>query len=496
MEAGCKGLGRAWAAPPAASVLSSSRRGALSTHLPSPTPPQRDSTLPPTTTAGPSTSPARAMARGPGGSGGATLQRSKLNLTQKVRQVEPKLDQSGGDGGIGKGIFNGGGGGDDGGDDDDDYFADGEGDGEGDGASNFLRSVIKQLYDAPSLEAVLAEWGRTAADLPAILRQSVAMGLFSSAQLVRFLAMDVRPGLTRSLTRNLPPAAARSVVGRLMADPAFVQKAVAEQLLTAALSLRYEAAARGDRFWTEFDYVMLNTVSLCAANAAAVWCLAPSRAAPAGRPFAAALSGVPNHAFDAGGPGRAFSRSGRAASLLARGAELAVAGGAAGAVMSGGGAALAALRRRVGGDATFQPASPVPSPATALGMAAAAGVFTNARHQALGGVDRWLFDHAASLTGYLSLSTAVRGVGAAVSHGMRLHVQGLPKIAEILKERAAAAPVRRRRRRVARAAVPAAAVAADATTAAAADVPLPALRRTRKKKARRATGFEMSAAAA
>ena len=489
-----KGPGRRWAAPAVPLCCLPLAEPSRLTFLPTHHPQQRDSTLPPPTTAGPSTTPSRAMARGPGGSGGATLQRSKLNLTQKVRQVEPKLDQSGGDGGIGKGIFNGGGGGDDGGDDDDDYFADGEGDGEGDGSSNFLRSVIKQLYDAPSLEAVLAEWGRTAADLPAILRQSVAMGLFSSAQLVRFLAMDVRPGLTRSLTRNLPPAAARSVVGRLMADPAFVQKAVAEQLLTAALSLRYEAAARGDRFWTEFDYVMLNTVSLCAANAAAVWCLAPSRAAPAGRPFAAALSGVPNHAFDAGGPGRAFSRSGRAASLLARGAELAVAGGAAGAVMSGGGAALTALRRRLGGDAAFTPASPVPSPATALGMAAAAGVFTNARHQALGGVDRWLFDHAASLTGYLSLSTVVRGVGAAVSHGMRLHVQDLPKIDAILKERAAAAPVRRRR--VARPAVPAAAVAADASTADAADVPATIPRRTKKKKARRATGFEMSAAAA
>ncbi len=47
---------------------------------------------------------------------------------------------------------------------------------------------------------------RTVADLPAILRQAVTMGLFSSAQLVRFFAMDVRPNVTRTVTRNLPPS--------------------------------------------------------------------------------------------------------------------------------------------------------------------------------------------------------------------------------------------------------------------------------------------------
>ena len=31
------------------------------------------------------------------------------------------------------------------------------------------------------------------------------MGLFSSAQLVRFLSMDVRPSVARAVTRSLPP---------------------------------------------------------------------------------------------------------------------------------------------------------------------------------------------------------------------------------------------------------------------------------------------------
>ena len=231
------------------------------------------------------TTPLTGMAkggRGVGGGGSATLQRSKLNLTQKVRQVEPKLDNSGGDGGMGKGIFNGGGGDGGDGDDDDwfDNFEDGDGDGDGDGKS-WIRAVVAQLYDEASINAVLSEWFRTAADLPGILRQSVAMGLFSSAQLVTFLQMDVRPSAARALTRVLPPRVSRDVVGRLMADPAFLQKALFEQAFAAFGSLRWEYEARGgDRFWKELDFVAADTLSVCAATLAASWLLAPSRAAP------------------------------------------------------------------------------------------------------------------------------------------------------------------------------------------------------------------------
>lgn len=56
------------------------------------------------------------MARGLGSSGGATLQRSKLDLAKEVKTVDPRVDDSGGGGNNGKNIFNGGGGGDDGGD--------------------------------------------------------------------------------------------------------------------------------------------------------------------------------------------------------------------------------------------------------------------------------------------------------------------------------------------------------------------------------------------
>lgn len=76
-----------------------------------------------------------------GGSGGAvTIERTKLNLSQKVQTAEPKLSNDGGGGGIGNKIFNGGGGdGDDG--DDDDYF-NFEGD-DGDSDDGFWRTAVR-----------------------------------------------------------------------------------------------------------------------------------------------------------------------------------------------------------------------------------------------------------------------------------------------------------------------------------------------------------------
>ncbi len=149
--------------------------------------------------------PTTGMAKGLGSFGGATLERSKLDTKQEVKTQEPRVDNSGGGGNNGKNIFNGGGGDGDDGDDDDyfDEFGDGDGDGDGD---DFFRTVVQQLYTKEAIDAVLQEWFRTVTDLPAIIRQSVQMGLFSSAQLVRFLSMDVRPNVTRAVTRTMPPA--------------------------------------------------------------------------------------------------------------------------------------------------------------------------------------------------------------------------------------------------------------------------------------------------
>lgn len=67
-------------------------------------------------------------------------------------------------------------------------------------------------------------------------------------------------------------------MGRLMADPAFVQKMCIEQLLTIGCSLRWEYQQRRERFWKEFDFVAINTLSLMGATGGLVWLMSPNRA--------------------------------------------------------------------------------------------------------------------------------------------------------------------------------------------------------------------------
>jgi len=170
------------------------------------------------------------MAKGGGGGGGGkdfgsgsslsmVMERSKMEFVMPTPpQQAPKLDDGGSGGDNGKNIHNGGGGGDGDGGDDDDYFG-GEGDGEGDGqgggggGDGFFRTALPELYDRLTLGAVLQEWYKTVADLPLFIRRAVEMGLFSSAQLVRFLSMDVRPNITRAVSRTLPAEVSWHCVG-------------------------------------------------------------------------------------------------------------------------------------------------------------------------------------------------------------------------------------------------------------------------------------------
>ncbi|KAL0019123.1 hypothetical protein WJX79_002154 [Trebouxia sp. C0005] len=211
--------------------------------------------------------PTTGMAKGLGSFGGATLERSKLDTKQEVKTQEPRVDNSGGGGNNGKNIFNG-----------------------------------------------------------AIIRQSVQMGLFSSAQLVRFLSMDVRPNVTRAVTRTMPPAVSRGVVGRLMADPAFVQKMLVEQVISISSSLAWEARQRGENFTKELDLVAINTLQ--------------------------------------------FSIGNRAASLVVKSAELCAVGSIAGAAMSG--LSQLAVNLRQQRNPSFTPSVPVPDLAkSTAGMAPA-----------------------------------------------------------------------------------------------------------------------------
>lgn len=359
--------------------------------------------------------------------GGATLEKSKLDLSRETKTWDAKTDDSGGGGAGGKGIINGGGGdGDDG--DDDDYFDDfGEGDGDEGGDDGFFRAAVGQLYDEASRTAVLQEWFRTMADLPIMLRQAAQFGLLSSAQLVRFFSMDVRPNLTRFVTRSMPVSASRGVVGRVMADPAFMQKVAIEQMITVVGSLYWEYRARGERFWKELDLVAIDTVTLQAANLAAVWLVSPTRSygVPHKYDWQRMLHDLPANVFDASGPQRQYTVNARVAGLLAKAAELCAVGMLAGGAMSG--LQTAAVKLRQLADPEWTPSVEVPDFwRSSCGMAASLGVATNMRYQLIAGADRWLFDHGKYLASYLASSTMLRAASNRLGEGTRLYLQGLP----------------------------------------------------------------------
>lgn len=60
----------------------------------------------------------------------------------------------------------------------------------------------------------------------------------------------------------VPTQVSREVVGRMMADPAFVQKLCIENLITAIGSLWYEAEQRGDRFFKVMHF-LASIVLIC-----------------------------------------------------------------------------------------------------------------------------------------------------------------------------------------------------------------------------------------
>ena len=151
------------------------------------------------------------------GGGAAVLEKGGLDLRQSSSEFQAKTDDTGGDGGNGGKISNGGSGGDGDEGDDDDYFDDGDEEARlglgcapppgatvgraaaktyclhgvpfacntwltphcntqgGEEGFLSLRKALPEQFDRAAIEAVLAEWFKTLADLPAGLRMAVEM---------------------------------------------------------------------------------------------------------------------------------------------------------------------------------------------------------------------------------------------------------------------------------------------------------------------------------
>jgi hypothetical protein len=215
----------------------------------------------------------------------------------------------------------------------------------------------------------------------------------------------------------------------MMADPAFLQKLGMETIITLSSSLFWEAQQRGERFWSELDFVAINTLCLTAATTALVWSVSPNRSfgAPHKMPWQNMLQQLPNNVFDVSGPQRAYTAGTRATGLAAKTVQLAMAGGAAGAAMSGLTSAAVYARRKLGGDETFTPSVHNPGVVqSSLGLAGSMALFSNGRYQIISGVDRYLFGHSNYLWSYLAFSGIVRVASNRIGEPTRLALQGLP----------------------------------------------------------------------
>jgi hypothetical protein len=396
-----------------------------------------------------------------GGGGAATLEKVSMDLSSSVQSVAaPKLSD-----------------GDEG--DDDDWFDEEDGDGD-EGGYISLREGIPETFEREAIQAVLSEWFKTIASLPAGLRMAVEMGVVSSAQLVRFMSVDVRPSVVRVVSRSTPQWASRAFVGRLMAEPAFLYKLAFEQAVTVAAGTMYEVAHRGDKLKKEWDLAASNVAQMCVANLATVWLCTPSRSFGGVQKFGwqKALAGMPNNAFDRAGPLRPYTTGTRIASVVAKGAELSAVGVVIGGAFSGLNNLLVNSHKKKEGK-KWKPAVPVPDVKTsALGMGAFLGLSCNARYQLIGGADRWMTDRLTSLGSAITATALMRLTNNQVGEQTRLFLLGLPLHAQRQRVRGttgytrasskkSAGGVRKTKKvkRKVKRKVPAAAVAADATVA-------------------------------
>ncbi|KAG7976270.1 hypothetical protein I3843_06G141000 [Carya illinoinensis] len=352
-----------------------------------------------------------------GSLGSVTLEKGKLDLSKKQSQSSPETAIGGGGGDIGKKINHGGGdGGDDDGDDDD-YFDDFDDGDEGDEGGLFRRRrLLEELFDRKFVDAVLNEWQKTMMDLPSGFRQAYEMGLVSSAQMVKFLAINARPTTTRFISRALPEGISRAFIGRMIADPAFLYKLLLEQAATLGCSVWWEFKNRKDRIKQEWDLALLNVLTVATCNAIVVWSLAPCRSY--GNTFQFDLQNtlqkLPNNIFERSYPFREFDLQERIHSFFYKAAELSIVGLTAGAVQG-------ALSNLLVSKKEGRLSVTIPTVSTsALGYGAFLGLYANLRYQLLCGFDRAISNHFDVIGVALFFGTALRILNLQLGERSRL----------------------------------------------------------------------------
>ncbi|MBA0771769.1 hypothetical protein Gotri_007246 [Gossypium trilobum] len=273
-----------------------------------------------------------------------------------------------------------------------------------------------ELFDRKFVDAVLNEWHKTMMDLPAGFRQAYEMGLVSSAQMVKFLAINARPTTSRFISRTLPQGMSRAFIGRMLADPAFLYRLLLEEAATIGSSVWWEVKNRKDRIKQEWDLALMNVLTVAACNALVVWSLAPCRSY--GNTFRFDLQNtlqkLPNNIFERSYPLREFDLQKRIHSLFYKAAELCIVGLTAGAVQGSLSNFLASKKKE-------KLSVTIPSMSTnALGYGAFLGLYANLRYQLLCGFDQAMVNHFDVIGVALFFSTALRVLNVQLGERSRL----------------------------------------------------------------------------
>ncbi|MBA0833688.1 hypothetical protein Goarm_006113 [Gossypium armourianum] len=273
-----------------------------------------------------------------------------------------------------------------------------------------------ELFDRKFVDAVLNEWHKTMMDLPAGFRQAYEMGLVSSAQMVKFLAINARPTTSRFISRTLPQGMSRAFIGRMLADPAFLYRLLLEEAATIGSSVWWEVKNRKDRIKQEWDLALMNVLTVAACNALVVWSLAPCRSY--GNTFRFDLQNtlqkLPNNIFERSYPLREFDLQKRIHSLFYKAAELCIVGLTAGVVQGSLSNFLASKKKE-------KLSVTIPSMSTnALGYGAFLGLYANLRYQLLCGFDQAMVNHFDVIGVALFFSTALRVLNVQLGERSRL----------------------------------------------------------------------------
>jgi len=303
----------------------------------------------------------------------------------------------------------------------DDYFGDFEEGDEGDEGGLFRRrTIFGELFDKKFVDAVLQEWYKTIANLPAGLRQAYEMGLVSSAQMVRFLEINARPTAIRKISRSLPQHMSRAFIGRMLADPSFVYKMLLEQVTTIGCSVWWEFTTRKERIKQEWDLALINILTVSACNAIVVWSSAPCRSY--GNTFRFDLQNtlqkLPNNVFEKSYPMREFDMQKRVQSFFYKAAELCLVGTVAGTIQGSVSKISSSKKERL------SVAVPTVS-SNALGYGAFLGLYANLRYQLLCGIDRAMFYHFDVIGVGLFFTTALRVMNVKLGETSRLAWLGI-----------------------------------------------------------------------